>query len=1060
MAPTVATRTRVIAAARVAVIAAAAALLDSNTKKTDVEVDFRTVLASSGISIFSARLSGVPWQPKGAGPTLDSPIGNRLTSNARHWLLLGKEYEQQDGISLRSLFPEAADLNQLRTVLDAYERHARDRKRWGNIAIANAVSGNLETAASMLERGGAFADFHTRSDRAAMQSDAAAIRIQQFEMTGDPRFALRALIAADWAINKDSRLPEAHFNRALALEKIGLGTAAVVSYERALQYDRSPDWVDETSARIQRLSEPTRTQLWLRTRSRLQRISGLDAAFVAHTVRTLPRQARTAAEDEYLGRWALAVESGDTISANHYLDLARLIGNSLKNFSGESLLADAVLVIDKSNKARQAVARGHRLYMTAKSRSGSAAARMFEEAAKQFDLIGSPMSSLARYYAARHARSIGESYSAMLAIEPHIKRNYLALRALVDADLGQDLAERGDVYAAFQAYTRAEQSFECLGEIEGTARMRSARAHMLTFMGNPLEAWRIRTSGLAAADRSGDSALIEEVVREAALDEMFERDDSTALAIYGTIVHPSMLYPARRIRFAAWRSPVKFSEVQTLLASLDSHPLRADVENELDFARATSLWRTEPREADRLLSKCIDYSRVTGRALMLPYLLLYRAKARELMNDDAAAIADLRRSLSLLEGRCEKIGPRDLRDVCTVTADDVFFALSDLYWRRGADDRVFAIGEERRGFVFMHNGDESRSMQPLSIADIAKRLQPDMALVVFTSSQQYTMASLIEHDRVAMHRVGDLTGMLLRKKRQIVDAIRRDRQEALARLSRELYDELIAPLGLQPGRTPRLVIVADQPLKDFPFTLLRDRRSRQYLAERFELLHAPNASVFVQKERLGVPNRTARIAVTIGDPAFDQQLYPDLSPLPAARDQSKRVADQYSRAPALTGQDATFRNLADRIRFADVVDIATHTAPDAKEPSLFDLIFARDGEDGSACSVQQIAGLPLKKGSTVMVAGCQTAVSRDWGDLRDFAGAFLAAGAESAVATLWDVEDETTRDFTLRFHEALRHGNGSAAAVRSAQLSMLHSRNPNLRDVRAWAGFQVYTLGR
>jgi hypothetical protein len=39
-------------------------------------------------------------------------------------------------------------------------------------------------------------------------------------------------------------------------------------------------------------------------------------------------------------------------------------------------------------------------------------------------------------------------------------------------------------------------------------------------------------------------------------------------------------------------------------------------------------------------------------------------------------------------------------------------------------------------------------------------------------------------------------------------------------------------------------------------------------------------------------------------------------------------------------------------------------------------------------------------------------------------------------------------------------GNGSAAAVRSAQLSMLHSTNPHLRDVRAWAGFQVYTLGR
>jgi len=895
-----------------------------------------------------------------------------------------------------------------------------------------------------------------------MQSDAVAIRIQQFETTGDVRFALKALVSADRVLESDGRLSEAHFNRAVALEKIGMNGAAAASYARAMQNEHSAEWAEQEALRIQTLSQPTKAQLWSRVHSRLERVAALDTAFVSHVVHTLPRQARAAGEEEFLGRWAVAVESGDIISATYCLDLARMIGASLETLSGESLLSDAVLAIDKNKRDRrriEALARGHRLYMVAKSRdrADANAAGIFAEAARQFDIAASPMSSVARYFAAMHSASVDESYSAMQAIEPRIKQNYIALRALVDAELGNDLAERGHVYDAFNAYARAEQGFECLGEIEGTARMLSARAHMLTFMGSPVEAWRIRTTGLAAADRSGDPALMEEVISEAALDEMFERDDSTALALYGTLVHPPMRYPARRFLLGAWRTPVRFSDVQTVLAFV--HPLRADVQNEMNLARATSVWRWQPRQADELLSKCIEYSRVTGRSLMLPYLLLYRASARELMHEDEAAIANLRRSLSLLEGRCEEIGRRDLRDVCTVTADDVFFALSDLYWKRGADDRAFAIGEERRGFVFMHGGADSQRKHHLSAAEIAKRLQPGMALIVFTSSLENTVATLIERDRVVTHRLVNRTAALLRKKRQVVQEVRRDRRADLAGLSRELYDELIAPLRLQPARTPHLVIVADRPLKDFPFALLRDRRSELYLAEQIELLHAPSASLFVQKERV-VPDRPARVAVTVGDPAFDSQLYPFLSPLPAARDESKRVADQYPTAPALTGQNATFRNLADRIGLADVVDIATHTARNAKEPSLFDLILASDGQNESACSLQHITALPLKKGSTVMIAGCQTAVSRDWGDLRDFAGAFLAAGADSTVATLWDVEDETTRDFAVRFHAALNHGYGSAAAVRSAQLSMLHSMNPQLRDVRAWAGFQVYTLGR
>ena len=67
--------------------------------------------------------------------------------------------------------------------------------------------------------------------------------------------------------------------------------------------------------------------------------------------------------------------------------------------------------------------------------------------------------------------------------------------------------------------------------------------------------------------------------------------------------------------------------------------------------------------------------------------------------------------------------------------------------------------------------------------------------------------------------------------------------------------------------------------------------------------------------------------------------------------------------------------------------------------------------------------------------------------------AFLFAGAENVVATLWPVQDVATARFMERFYEGLARGQGEADALAEAQRTVL--RDPNTRHPFYWAGFAL-----
>ena len=69
----------------------------------------------------------------------------------------------------------------------------------------------------------------------------------------------------------------------------------------------------------------------------------------------------------------------------------------------------------------------------------------------------------------------------------------------------------------------------------------------------------------------------------------------------------------------------------------------------------------------------------------------------------------------------------------------------------------------------------------------------------------------------------------------------------------------------------------------------------------------------------------------------------------------------------------------------------------------------------------------------------------------DIVNAFIEAGAQSVVSTLWAIDDQATAKLMIDFYGHLGQGASKADALRQAQIEMMQSGEPPYY----WAGFEL-----
>ena len=111
-----------------------------------------------------------------------------------------------------------------------------------------------------------------------------------------------------------------------------------------------------------------------------------------------------------------------------------------------------------------------------------------------------------------------------------------------------------------------------------------------------------------------------------------------------------------------------------------------------------------------------------------------------------------------------------------------------------------------------------------------------------------------------------------------------------------------------------------------------------------------------------------------------------------------------------------------------------------------------DKEDGILTALEA-ASLDLHGTKLVVLSACETGL----GDVQNGDGvygmrrALVMAGAETQVASLWKVADESTAAFMKDFYAALKRGLTKDQALREVQLPATRRKE----SPRSWAAFQL-----
>jgi CHAT domain-containing protein/tetratricopeptide (TPR) repeat protein len=455
-----------------------------------------------------------------------------------------------------------------------------------------------------------------------------------------------------------------------------------------------------------------------------------------------------------------------------------------------------------------------------------------------------------------------------------------------------------------------------------------------------------------------------------------------------------------------------------------------------------------------------------------------RVTAKTLLVRAVGLIESLRASLGVPELRSEFLA--DKRDVYDLLIENT----------SGADD-LFRLMERSR----------ARSLQdrvsPIIVPDLsrlARRVPLDTVILEYWVGA--TSAAVLWISRAG---TGVRRWQLAADDLEVITAVpgvlsnlhRDDWLQAAEYAARKLLTD-IPPL--EDPHVRHLVIVPDDALAGLPFEALPasasglpsrsrttggDGRSplgstvrtapRTLLIERFTVEYLPSASLFTgtdQRREIRWPWQKSIEAFADpspgdGHPGGELASPQAWRPLPEAKREVIGIAHILRGGAVLhLGPDAR-KKFIERVAGTPVLHLATHAFSDIQNPDYSYILLAPASQSHSFdyLFLRQVYGLSLAGVNLATISACKT----DAGKLirgegsASFSRAFLSAGAQSVVTSLWNVSDRTSAETMLRFYTRLAAGDSKSEALRAAKLEYLRRGESHPSN---WAPFILNGNGR
>ncbi|MEL6561729.1 MAG: CHAT domain-containing protein [Bacteroidota bacterium] len=240
----------------------------------------------------------------------------------------------------------------------------------------------------------------------------------------------------------------------------------------------------------------------------------------------------------------------------------------------------------------------------------------------------------------------------------------------------------------------------------------------------------------------------------------------------------------------------------------------------------------------------------------------------------------------------------------------------------------------------------------------------------------------------------------------------------------------------------KLLILPDHNIHGIPFeALVADQKTGRYLIEENEISYAYSISFLFHNENI---KRTPSEQMISFSPVIFQ--YDELAPLKQSAQEVSEI-NQIIDGKSLMNQTSTKEAFFNESGDFKIIHLATH-AQAGENPWV---AFSDAKMDITELHTFQ------NQAELVVLSACDTSLGEiaEGEGILSLARSFFYSGANSIIATLWNVNDKSTSFVFKEFYKNLKSGDSKSAALRKAKLHYL--KNNSLSDASPyyWASFTL-----
>jgi CHAT domain-containing protein len=352
--------------------------------------------------------------------------------------------------------------------------------------------------------------------------------------------------------------------------------------------------------------------------------------------------------------------------------------------------------------------------------------------------------------------------------------------------------------------------------------------------------------------------------------------------------------------------------------------------------------------------------------------------------------------------------------------------------------------------------------RPFTLQAVQQHLGPDELVLEYVLANPVSSVLAITHRSIRKYDLAsqrEIEAATLQYRKAIRD------RKTTPTLAEMLFQKLLAPIA-EYRTSSSVIVIPDGQLHLLPFAALMDKNT--YVLTDHVVSSSPSSTVLcLLREReaatLQDPLQYVGVAAWQESPKGQNVVLRSVSlfhqnqpeALPESREEVEKIAHDFpASSTVLVGDEATETRFK-RLPLAQyrVLHLALHGYVDLEFPDRSALVFAneRQGPDDGLLEVREIRNLQLKA-RLVTLSACNTGVGPvGTSDVANLGNAFIEAGAESVVSTLWDLQDRTAEQMMTQFYQYLSLRNEKAIALRNAQLDLVRAGLPPYY----WAGFEI-----